>query len=76
MHVLAYYSNIRVAIKIVHQEHGIRCTHLSIANENGSPWLGRMKEYCGDGGGLDGAWGAGNNLTNKYNVINVNTIND
>ena len=39
--------------------------YLSTAKENGSPWLGRTKEYCADVGGLDGAWGTGSNLPIK-----------
>ena len=37
-------------------------THLTTAKENGSPCLGRMKEYCGAVGGLAGGSGTGSRL--------------
>ena len=69
MYIKTWQCTCAIKIVHVHQEHGIRCTHLSTANENGSPCLGRMKEYCGDGGGLDGAGGTGSKLQQQNPTV-------
>ena len=43
-------------------------TYLTTAKEKGSPCCGRMKEYCGDGGGFDGDCGTGRRLCDEIKI--------